>query len=124
MKINATVLASSLLGALVISTAINSPAFAQSAKPKTNPSAEPEPVTKITPVQAMAAAQAKVGGVAKMALFEFDEGHWIYGVVIVKGGKMMEVDVDPITGKAGNVETVTPEDEAKEFRDALSKMVK
>ena len=83
-----------------------------------------EPIAKITPVQAMKAAEAKTGGKATLAIFEFDEGHWIYGVVVVKNHKLTEVDVDPVTGKAGATEAVTPDDEAKEMKDALAKMTK
>lgn len=82
------------------------------------------PIAKVTPVQAMKAAEGKVGGKATMVLFEFDEGQWTYGVVVVKNHKLMEVDVDPMTGKAGATEDVTPDDEAKEFKDALAKMIK
>ena len=84
----------------------------------------PKPVAKITPVQALKAAEAKTGGKATMAIFEFDEGHWIYGVIVVKNHKLTEVDVDPVTGKAGATEAVTPDDEAKEMKDALDKMTK
>ena len=82
------------------------------------------PVAKITPVAAMAAAEKKVGGKAAMAMFEFDEGHWVYGVIVAKSGKLMEVDVDPVTGKAGATEAVTPDDEAKEFKAVLTKLTK
>ena len=83
-----------------------------------------KPHAKISPVQALKAAEAKTGGKAKMAIFEFDEGHWIYGVIVAKNHKLMEVDVDPMTGKAGATEDVTPDDEAKEMKDALEKMTK
>jgi uncharacterized membrane protein YkoI len=82
------------------------------------------PVAKVTPVQAMAAAESKYGGKAKMALFEFDEGHWVYGVVVLKDKKLIEVDVDPVTGKAGDSESVTPDDEAKEFKEQLTAILK
>ena len=78
----------------------------------------------MTPVQAMAAAESKYGGKAKMALFEFDEGHWVYGVVVLKDKKLLEVDVDPVTGKAGDSESVTPDDEAKEFKEQLTAILK
>lgn len=82
------------------------------------------PMAKISPVMAMDAAKKKVGGKPVMALFEFDEGRWNYGVIVVKGAQMMEVDVDPMTGKAGATEAVTPDDEAKEFKAALMKLAK
>lgn len=80
------------------------------------------PQVKITPVQAMKAAEASVGGKAGLAMFEFDEGHWIYGVVVVKDHKLMEVDVDPMTGKAGDHESVTADDESQEFASSLKKL--
>lgn len=83
-----------------------------------------KPVAKVTPVQAMKAAEAKLGGKATMAIFEFDEGHWVYGVIVVKNHKLTEIDVDPSTGKAGSSEAVTPDDEAAEMKDALAKMAK
>lgn len=83
-----------------------------------------KPTVKITPDQAMKAAEAKTGGKAGMALFEFDEGHWVYGVIVVKNHKLVEVDVDPLTGKAGATEDAKPADEAKELKDALEKMTK
>ena len=78
------------------------------------------PIANVTPVEAMKAASAKYGGKAVMAIFEFDEGNWVYGVVVVKDHKLMEVDVDPKTGKAGDQEAVTPADEAKEFAEELT----
>ncbi len=84
----------------------------------------PKPVAKVTPVQAMQAAEAKTGGKAGMAVFEFDEGHWVYGVIITKNHKLIEVDVDPVSGKAGATEEATPDAEAKELKDALTKMQK
>jgi uncharacterized membrane protein YkoI len=112
------------IGVISTGTMIATPAFAQDKEPQVKSGPMTTPVAKISPVQAMRAAEAKVGGKATMVLFEFDEGHWIYGVVVVKNQKLMEVDVDPVTGKAGDHEEVTPEDEAKEFQDALSKMMK
>ena len=60
-----------------------------------------------------------------MANFEYDEGHWIYGVMIVTPAKkLMEVEIDPITGKvSGKPEAVTPEYEAKEMTDGLNKAI-
>jgi len=101
-------------------------AFAQAQEKEEQEKSGPmtAPAAKVTPVQAMKAAEAKVGGKAAMAMFEFDEGHWIYGVIVAKNHKLMEVDVDPMTGKAGDTESVTPEDEGKEFQQALAKLIK
>jgi hypothetical protein len=88
-----------------------------------NAQTQPEPKTKITPIQAIKIAQGKVPGRPIQANFEIDEGHWVYGVMIVKGKTIKEVEIDPITGKIGGVETVTPNDEAKEVKDMLTKAI-
>ncbi len=82
------------------------------------------PVAELTPVQAMKIAGTKAGGKAVMATFEFDEGHWVYGVLVVKNHKLMEVELDPITGKVGDTESVDPAGEAKEFKHELEKLAK
>jgi len=112
------------IGVVSTGTMMATPAFAQDKEAQEKSGPMTAPVAKVSPVEAMKAAEAKVGGKATMVLFEFDEGHWIYGVVVVKNHKLMEVDVDPLTGKAGDHEDVTPADEAKEFQDALIKMTK
>lgn len=82
-----------------------------------------KPVIKVTPIQAMAVARKKLGGGTPFqANFEFDEGHWVYGVMIVKGHAISEVEVDPMTGKALATESVTPDDEAKESTEMLKKV--
>ena len=55
--------------------------------------------------------------------FEFDEGKWVYGVMIVNGKIIKEVQIDPISGKIGDVETVTPEGEAAEVKAELTKAI-
>jgi len=113
-----------LMGMALAGSIIATPAFAQEREHAAVRSGTmTAPVAKISPVQAMKAAEAKVGGKAAVAIFEFDEGHWIYGVVVAKNRKLMEVDVNPITGVAGSSESVTPEDEAKEFQAALTKLI-
>jgi hypothetical protein len=74
----------------------------------------------ISPVKAMSIAAAKTGGKAAMAIYEFDDGHWIYGVTVVKNHKLLEVEMDPATGKIGETESVTPAGEAKEMQSELS----
>lgn len=113
-----------LVGAFSLVKALSLPALAQDKEGRTKIVKMTPPVAGINPVKAMRSAEAKVGGSAKMAIFELDEGHWIYGVVVAKGGKLLEVDVDPVTGKAGDSEAVTPEGEAKEFQESLAKFVK
>lgn len=82
------------------------------------------PHAKVTPVQAMKIAEGKAGGKAMMAIFEFDEGHWVYGIVVVKNHKLTEVEIDPMTGKVLASEPVTPDDEAKEMKAELENMMK
>jgi hypothetical protein len=80
----------------------------------------PAPMGKITPWKAIEIATGKVPGRALNANFEFDEGHWIYGVMIVSGKTLKEVEIDPMTGKIGDVESITPEGEAKEVASELN----
>jgi uncharacterized membrane protein YkoI len=130
--ISVVVSALAVFGAFTASKLAASSAFAQDQNKKAKEEKEdsksgqviPAPVAKISPLQAMLAAEAKFGGKARMALFEFDEGHWIYGVIVLKDKKLIEVDVDPVSGKAGDFESVTPEDESKEFKDMLESMIK
>lgn len=83
--------------------------------------ADPPPTGKITPWQAIKIATGKVPGKALNANFEFDEGKWVYGVMIVANGKIQEVEIDPTSGKIGDVEAVTPEGEAKEIQGELTR---
>ncbi len=85
--------------------------------------AQAEPKCKISPVEAIKIAQKKVPGRTLMANFEYAEGKWVYGVMIVNGTTIKEVEIDPMTGKIGDVETVTPEDEAKEMKNELTKAI-
>lgn len=115
-----------VIGFAATGAMLATPAYAQAHEREKQEKSGPimDPAAKVTPVQAMKAAEAKVGGKAAMAMFEFDEGHWIYGVIVSKNHKLIEVDVDPITGKAGDTESVTPEDEGKEFQKALARLIK
>ena len=85
--------------------------------------AQTEPKSRIKPEQAIAIALGKVPGRPLNANFEFDEGKWVYGVMIVSGKTIKEVELDPISGKVGDVETVTPEGEAREVKDELTKAI-
>ena len=109
------------------------PAFAQQGKEENEKDEKTQaqqwppsaPAAKVTPIQAMAAAKKKLGGgTAFQANFEFDEGHWVYGVMVVKGHQISEVEVDPTTGKALDSESVTPSGEAKEAQEELAKIAK
>ncbi len=81
---------------------------------------QPEPAGKITPWAAIKIALAKVPGRPLNANFEFDEGHWVYGVMVVSGKKIQEVEIDPMTGKVNAVEEITPAGEAKEMEQELN----
>ena len=83
-----------------------------------------KPKASISPVQAMKIAEKSSGGKAFQATFEFDEGHWVYGVMVKKGTMLMEVELNPVTGKIGETEKVTPDGEAKEVRSDLAKILK
>ena len=85
--------------------------------------AQPEPKCKISPVKAIEIAKGKVAGRALNANFEYDEGKWVYGVMIVSGNTIQEVEIDPMTGKVGDVEAVTPDGEAKEVQAELTKAI-
>src|SRR5579872_1669230 len=80
----------------------------------------PEPRCNISPVRAIEIARGKVHGRAIQANFELDGGKWVYGVMIAHGRTIEEVEVDPLTGKIADVETVTPDGEAKELRGILN----
>ncbi len=83
------------------------------------------PSVKISPVEAMRAATSKLGGgTAFQANFEFDEGHWSYGVMVAKGHKISEVEVDPMSGKVLDSESVDPAGEASEMKADLAKIAK
>jgi uncharacterized membrane protein YkoI len=83
-----------------------------------------KPQAEVSPVQAMAAAQRKVGGKAAIATFEFEEGHWSYGVIVAKNHKLMEVEIDAMTGKILDSEMVSPAEEAREFQRELTRLSK
>ena len=83
----------------------------------------PEPKGRITPWAAIKIATGKVPGRPLLANFELDEGKWVYGVMVVSGKIIKEVEVDPMTGKAGEVEVVTPQGEGKEMQEMLARAV-
>jgi hypothetical protein len=82
-----------------------------------------KPIGKITPWEAIRIATTKVPGRALNANFEYAEGHWVYGVMVVTNTtpkKIQEVEIDPITGKIGDTEEITPDGEAKEMAAELN----
>ena len=80
--------------------------------------------TLISPVKAMGIAEGATGGKAGMAIYEFDDGHWIYSVPVAKGGKLSEVEINPVSGKVLETESVDAKSEAKEFAQSLEKLAK
>ena len=81
------------------------------------------PGGKVTPWQAMATAEKATGGHAVQALFEYEGGKWIYGVVVLKGHKLLEVELSSDTGKVGDTEEITPTEEGKETAAELTRVV-
>src|SRR5579871_2684186 len=100
-----------VIGATCLLTLLGGSLFLMTARAQ-----QPTPRGKITPWEAMKIATGKVPGRPLNANFEFDEGHWIYGVMVVSGKSIKEVEIDPMTGKVGDTENVTPEGEAREVR--------
>ena len=98
--------------------------FALQTAKATGGKADPAPAGKITPWEAIKIATGKVPGRALNANFEFDEGKWVYGVMIVSKGKLQEVEIDPMTGKIGDTEAITPEGEAKKLQAELTAALK
>lgn len=83
--------------------------------------AGPQSQGKIAPWDAMKAATEKLGGgKAFEATYLVENGKPLYDVIVIKGKKLSEVEVDAITGKAGTVEQVTPTEEGKELTDQLN----
>lgn len=54
---------------------------------------------KISMTQAIAAAEQHVGGKASKAEYEQHRGQWVFDVEVVKDKKVMDVKVDPTSGK-------------------------
>lgn len=112
-------------GALLVGQAITRKAFAQEQGEKPESDVKmTAPRGKVTPWAAMKSAAAKVGGKAYNATFEFEDGKWIYGVMVVNNHKMSEVEIDATTGKVGDVESIDPAKEAKEVQGELAKALK
>ena len=80
----------------------------------------PPPSGKVPPWDAMKTAAAKVHGRALNANFEYEDGHWQYGVMVLTGKSIKEVEVNAMTGAAGDVENVDPAKEAREVQEELN----
>jgi uncharacterized membrane protein YkoI len=66
---------------------------------------------KIGLTQAVIAAEQHVGGKASRAEYERHKGQWVFDVEVVKGTQVMDVKVDPTSGK------VTAADEDRSDHD-------
>jgi uncharacterized membrane protein YkoI len=74
--------------------------------------------SKTTLGAAIAAAEKETGGVAAEAEMEMeDDGSLEIEVVILKDGKVLEVEIDPATGKVMEVEEEDDEDDDDEDDD-------
>jgi hypothetical protein len=86
--------------------------------------AKDAPQGTVTPWDAMKTAVGKVpGGHALSATYALEEGHWTYDVIVVKGKTLTEVEIDAVTGKVGDAESVTPEGEGREMTAELNKAI-
>lgn len=54
---------------------------------------------KIGMTQAVTAAEQHIGGKASRAEYERHKGQWVFDVEVVKDKKIMDVKVDPTSGK-------------------------
>lgn len=54
---------------------------------------------KINLTQAVSAAEQHVGGKAARAEYERHKGQWVFDVEVVKDKKVMDVKIDPTSGK-------------------------
>ena len=76
---------------------------------------------KVTPWAAMKTANASLNGKPLTATYAAEGDKWLYDVLVTKDGKLYEVEVDAVSGKAAKPEVVTVEEEAKEMADDLNK---
>jgi len=49
--------------------------------------------------QAISAAEQHIGGKASRAEYEREQDRWVFDVEVVKGSEVMDVQVDPTSGK-------------------------
>jgi len=80
-----------------------------------------EPTGKVTPWNAMKIANSTLKGKPLTAIYASEGNKWLYDVLVTKDGKLYEVEVDAVTGKAAPAEVVTVAEEAKEMTDDLNK---
>lgn len=85
-----------ILAALIFSAATIVSAYASNS---TDNDALAIKTAKISMAQAVTAAEQHVGGKAAHAEYERHQGQWLFDVEVVKGKKVMDVKIDPISGK-------------------------
>lgn len=72
---------------------------------------------KIGMAQAVAAAEEHAGGKAARAEFERHNGQWVFDVEVVKGNQVMDVKVDPTTGRTLSAATDKADRDAEHDRE-------
>lgn len=73
---------------------------------------------KISLTQAVTAAEQQAGGKAARAEFEKYKGRWIYDIEVVAGKKVMDVKIDPVSGKLiAATEDMTDHDDGNDHAD-------
>jgi len=73
---------------------------------------------KVSLTQAVTTAEQHVGGKAARAEYEHHRGQWVFDVKVVKGKQVMEVKVDPNSGKIlSTVEDTTDHDDGHDAED-------
>ncbi len=112
------------ISAVLVTAGLLAIGFAAGKLPPGKTALTVEPAGKVTPWAAMKTAAAKTGGKPFQATFEFEDGKWQYGVMVLKAGKISEVEIDANTGAVGDVEGITPAGEAKEARAELEAIIK
>ena len=85
--------------------------------------AQAQQAKPVLPTVAMQAAAKKAGGTPFSATYAKEGDKWLYDVILIKNGKVVEVEVDALTGKAGDTESATPEMEGKELTAALTRAI-
>lgn len=73
---------------------------------------------KIGMTQAVTAAEQHVGGKASRAEYERHKGQWVFDVEVVKDKKVMDVKIDPTSGKVvAMTEDKTDHDDGRDQDD-------
>lgn len=76
------------------------------------PAMAPRP--KISAHTAERTAARKLHGKAISSKYEFEDGRWQYGVIVMKGKQEYEVEVSATTGKVLDMEKTSAAEEANE----------